>query len=120
MTDEIEHRTPSHHRLKKNIFHFELKELAPGKALARIATQFTELEGGFGGDRYHGEGRFQWGRQSAFSFRLLKPDGVLRENFRNLKNISLGALLTCNTIYGVLIVSPSQLAVVTNRVVNRR
>jgi hypothetical protein len=34
-------------RLKKNIFHFELKELALGKSLARIPSQFTELEGGF-------------------------------------------------------------------------
>jgi hypothetical protein len=73
----------------------------------------------FGGEWYHGEGRFQLGRQSAFSFRLLKPSGVLREIFRNLKNIGLGALLACNTIYGVLIVLPSQLAVVTSQGVNR-
>ena len=70
-------------------------------------------------ERHHGEGRFQLLQQSAFSFRLLKPQGVLREIFRNLKNIGLGELLACNTIYGVPIVSPSLLAVVTDRDVDR-
>jgi hypothetical protein len=96
-----------------------LKELAPGKVLARIATQFTEEEEDLRGEWYHGEGRFQLGQQSAFLFRLLKPDGVLREIFRNLKNIGLGVLLACNTIYGVPIVSPSLLAVVTDRGADR-
>jgi hypothetical protein len=62
-----------------------LKELAPGKALARITSQFTVEEESFRGEWYLGEGRIQLGWQSAFSIRLLKPDGMLREIFRNLK-----------------------------------
>jgi hypothetical protein len=58
------------------------------------------------------------GSSRRFLFRLLKPDGVLREIFRNLKIIGSGALLACNTIYGVPIVSPSQLAVVNDQGVN--
>jgi hypothetical protein len=97
-----------------------LKELAPGKVLARIATQFTEEENVLRGERYLGEGRFQLGRHLMFSFSTAETHGVLREIFRNLKNIGLGALLTCNTIYGVHIVPPVLLAVVSNRKVDCR
>jgi hypothetical protein len=113
-------QSPSYQRLKQNIFCFELKELAPGKALARIATQFTEEEDVLQGEWYHGGSRFQLGRQLVFTFSSAGTHGVLREIFRNLKNIGLGVLLTCNTIYGVHIVPLVLLAVVFSRNVDCR
>jgi hypothetical protein len=67
-----------------------LKELAPGKALARIATQFTEVEGDFGGERCHGEGSFQWGQQSAFFVPIAQTRWRTAGDFPQFENYWLG------------------------------
>jgi hypothetical protein len=67
-----------------------LKELAPGKALARIVTQFTDGGGSFARQAVPWWRQIPVGAAVGVLFLIAGTHGVLREIFRNLKKYLFG------------------------------